>query len=50
MTAGTLLPAFVGVGVVMAFKKSARLGMTELLLFAGLSVAGGYFTAKLLKE
>jgi hypothetical protein len=50
MTSGTLLPAFVGVGIIMAVKGQAKLGVTELLIFAGLSVAGGYITAKLLTE
>jgi hypothetical protein len=50
MSAGTLLPAFVGTAAYMAIKKQAKLNMTNILIFAALSIAGGYFTAKMLKE
>ena len=49
MIGGTLLPAFVGTAIYMAYKKQAKLEMTNLLIFATLSVVGGYFTAKMLK-
>lgn len=47
MTAGTLLPAFVAVGLHVAYHKKAQLGMSDILLFAGASMVGGYFTSKL---
>jgi hypothetical protein len=50
MSAGTLLPAFVGTAIYMAIKKQANLNMTNLLIFAGLSIIGGYYTAKLLND
>ena len=49
MIGGTLLPAFVGVSVAVAMRKGATLNTWDLLLFAGLSVVGGYVTAKTLE-
>ena len=49
MTAGTLLPAFVAVGLHLAYHKKCQLGMSDLLIFAGASMVGGYFTAKLIE-
>lgn len=50
MTAGTLLPAFVVVSLNMAIGKKAKLGMTDILLFAGASIIGGYYTAQLIHK
>lgn len=50
MTAGTLLPAFAAISARMAYKRSVTLEMTDLLLFAGTSILGGYITAKMLKS
>lgn len=49
MIGGTLLPAFVGVSVAVAMRKGVKLTAWDLLLFAGLSVVGGYATAKTLE-
>jgi len=49
MISGTLFPAFVITAINMAANKRGKVTMTDLLLFAGASVLGGYYTSKLLK-
>jgi hypothetical protein len=48
MTAGTLLPAFVGLNAYTIVTKK-EIDKTAILLFAGLAIVGGYFSAKILK-
>ena len=52
MVGGTLLPAFVGVGIMSMVNKSniSFKDTKTLLLFAGLSVLGGMVTASILKD
>jgi len=52
MVGGTLLPAFVGVGIMSMVNKSniSFKDTKTLLLFAGLSVLGGIVTANILKD
>jgi hypothetical protein len=50
MTSATLLPAFVGVAVHRMYHKNTKLGMSDLLIFAGLSVLGGFISAPIIKN
>jgi hypothetical protein len=50
MLGGTFLPAFFGTALNIAIQKRAKLTMVDLLIFAGLSAVGGFYTAKILKE
>ena len=49
MTAGTLFPAMTIVAIRSAYRKSAIFDTTDLLLFAGTSIASAIITAKILK-
>lgn len=50
MTSATLMPAFAAVAIRMAMQKRGKLNMVDLLLFAGISVIAGFYSARLLKE
>lgn len=52
MVGGTLLPAFLGVGIVSLFSKepiSAK-SAKYIIVFGALSVIGGYFSAQVIKR
>jgi len=49
MLGGTFLPAFVGILSVAAYQKQLKFSGFNLLLFAGLSAIGGYYTSQILK-
>ena len=50
MLGGTFLPAFVGMGLHLAYHKRFGLKISDLLIFAGLSAIGGYMTAKIIQK
>ena len=50
MVAGTFLPAFAGIATLQMIRKNQKLDTTAIVVFAGLSVVGGYFTAKMLNK
>lgn len=49
MTAGTLFPAFVGIIAHGMYHKRLDFKASDILIFAGLSIIGGYATAQILK-
>lgn len=50
MTGGTLLPAFVGVIAVASKQGQFKINGSTLLLFATLSVLGGFFTSQIIEK
>lgn len=50
MSAGTLAPAFAAVAIRMFIKKKGEFDTGDIILFAGVSLIAGYYTAKLLKN
>ena len=50
MVGGTFLPAFIGVAVHRMYHKNTKLGMSDLLIFAGLSIVGGFISANMIKN
>lgn len=50
MVGGTLLPAFIAVLVRASVKNKITFKASDIIIFAGLSVLGGYATSQMLKE
>lgn len=50
MLGGTFLPAFIVLGLHIAYHKRCAFKMSDLLLFAGASAIGGFVTAKMLNK
>ena len=48
MTGGTFLPAFTGLIILGAIRKSMTFKAIDILAFAGLSLVGGFVTSKML--
>jgi len=49
MTAGVLAPAFLLTAAHIAYHKRANLKMSDLLIFATVSVVAGFITARMLE-
>lgn len=51
MIGGTLLPAFIGVGAIslMTKKPITMKNSTYIMAFAGLSIAGGFLSARMIE-
>jgi hypothetical protein len=50
MIGGTFLPAFSGIAVLSLIRKDNKVDKTAIVVFAGLSILGGYFTAKIINK
>ena len=50
MTSGVLAPALIGVLVHRMYHKSMVFKASDILLFAGISIVGGFLSAKMLEN